>query len=288
MGWLLASSVGSGDRAGSFCGNFRGPHQFDALDGAERYTATLEFNVDAAAQFASDIVLACGSSAGLQADLRGRAAKRLDAEDARAVDDGLRPGRIGAKFGAGSFEGGERLIEGNFGSKGNVDEGLRPITAQICHRSNVAICDGNEGAACVANYGSAKCQMFDAAVCIADLDCVSDDVLIFENDVKAGDDVADEILRTESDSYAGESGEGECWSGVDTEKIERGDECDDPDNFAESTVKDTCESRGLLLADLRGARLVCRRLNDELGQYLEEAVDEQSEQNNSEKMESSG
>src|SRR5579859_5260089 len=114
MGWLLASSAGSGNRAGRFCGNFRGPHQFDALNGAERYTAALEFDVDAAAQFAGDIVLACGSGAGLEADLGGGTVERLDAEDARAVHESLRPGRVGAKLGAGSFECSEQLIERNF------------------------------------------------------------------------------------------------------------------------------------------------------------------------------
>src|SRR5215468_8161895 len=109
MGWLLASSVGSGDRTGGFCGNFRGPHQFDALNGAERYTAPLELDMDTAAQLAGDVILARRCGAGLQADLCGGAVERLDAEDARAIDDRLGPGGIGAKFGAGSFKGSERL-----------------------------------------------------------------------------------------------------------------------------------------------------------------------------------
>src|SRR5215470_6851106 len=129
MGWLLASSVGSGDRTGSFSGNFRGPHQFDALNSAERYTTPLELDVDTAAQFAGDVVLAGGCGAGLQADLRGGAVERLDAQDARTVDDRLGPGSIGAKFGAGSFEGGQRLTERNFWSKGDIDKGLRPVAA---------------------------------------------------------------------------------------------------------------------------------------------------------------
>src|SRR5215470_10565630 len=127
MGWLLASSVGSGDRTGSFSGNFRGPHQFDALNSAERYTTPLELDVDTAAQFAGDVVLAGRCGAGLQADLRGGAVERLDAQDARTVDNCLGPGRIGAQFGAGGFKGGERLIERNFGRKGNIDERLRPV-----------------------------------------------------------------------------------------------------------------------------------------------------------------
>jgi len=244
--------------------------------------------VNAAAQFASDIVLAGRSGASLEAHSCGVAVERFNAENARAVHEGLRPGCIGAKFGASSFEGRERLIERNFGGEGNVDVSLRPIAAKVGHGANVTVGDGDESAAGVANDRAAQRQMFNAAVRIANLDCVSDHVLIFEDDVETRDNVADKILRAESDGDTGEAREREGRSGVDAEKIESCDERDNPDDFAERAVENAGQSYGLLFAYLRRARLICRRLDNELGQNFEETIDEQREQNNAEKMERCG
>src|SRR5579859_2085196 len=130
--------------------------------------------------------------------------------------------------------------------------------------------------------------MLDAAGCVAKLNRIADDVLIFQYDVKPGDYIADEILRAEAHGDAGEAGERQSGSRVDSEKIERGDQRNHPDDFADGAVEDAGEGPRLLLAHLRRARLAAGRLDDQLRENFQEAIDQKRKKEDAEKMERGG
>src|SRR5271165_3469027 len=110
---------------------------------------------------------------------------------ARAVDQRLRPGRIRAQLGGGGFQRSEGLFDGDVGCQGDVHEGLRPVAAEVGDGADVAVGDGDQSAAWIADHGPPQGEVFDAANGVADLDGVAYDELILKNDIKTGDDVAD-------------------------------------------------------------------------------------------------
>jgi len=127
--------------------------------------------------------------------------------------------------------------------------------------------------------------MLDTANGVSDLDGVAEAVLILEDDVETGNDVADEILRTETDGEAGESGDGGDGSDVNPELLRGDKESQNPDNFAAGAVDHGGESTRLLLAGLGGFALRAGGLDDEFGDQLEQMIDEQSDDENTEQVE---
>ena len=130
--------------------------------------------------------------------------------------------------------------------------------------------------------------MLDAARGVADLNRIADGVLVFEDDVKTGDHVADEILRAETHGDARESGERERRGGIDAEQVERRNQRDRPNHFAYSAVEYAGKCARLLFADLCRPRLAARGLDNQLGDDFQKPVDQQREKNDAEKMERRG
>src|SRR5260370_1223510 len=99
----------------------------------------MELKLDAAAEGARDIVLAGRCGADLESH-RGRVlVKILQAQDARAVHNRLRPGCIAAQLGGCGFQRLQSFFLGELGREGNVHEGLRPVAAEVRHDSDVAV-----------------------------------------------------------------------------------------------------------------------------------------------------
>ena len=119
--------------------------------------------------------------------------------------------------------------------------------------------------------------MLDAAERVCDLDGVSHDVLIFEDNIEAGDDVANQILRAETNGQAGESGKRGNGCDVDAEFLRGGEQRDGPDDFAPGAEYDSSERARLLLAGLRGACLGCGRLYNQLRGDTQKPVEEQGD-----------
>src|SRR5208283_5940748 len=88
-----------------------------------------------------------------------------------------------------------------------IHKGLRPIAAKVGERANFAIGKGHQGAARIADDGAAQGKILDAALRVANLDGIANDKLVFKDDVKAGDDVTEEILRAKAQGKGGQAGE---------------------------------------------------------------------------------
>src|SRR6516225_6374640 len=91
--------------------------ELNSLHSAHWDTTALELQLDAAAQFARYIVLPRGRGAYLQAHGRGILVKNLQAQNARPVDNGLRPRGVRAQFRGGGIESLQRRLLGNLRRK---------------------------------------------------------------------------------------------------------------------------------------------------------------------------
>src|SRR5215472_4422062 len=100
--------------------------------------------------------------------------------------------------------------------------------------------------------------MLDAPQGVTDLNRVAHGILILEDDVKPGDDVTHQILRSEANREARESSDRGDRRDVDAEFLNRGDQGHGPDHFIAGAVDQPRERPGLLLAGLM-IRLVTRR-----------------------------
>src|SRR5215475_395783 len=127
--------------------------------------------------------------------------------------------------------------------------------------------------------------MLDTANGIGDLDGIADGVLVFEDDVETGDDVADEVLRSEAEGQAGKSSDSSDRGDVDPEFLGDHEERKRPNDFAGPAVDDGGECASLLLAGLSGFALGTGGFDDQLGDQLEQMVDEQRDDDDAKKME---
>src|ERR1700730_4728641 len=234
-------------------GEKRGAGELKSLHGCERNALLLEFQLNAAAQFSRYFILARGSGAYLQADDGSGAIDALYAEYSWAVDECLRPGRIVAHLGGGRFQSNQRFFECGIGRQGDIDEGLRPIAAEVGYSADVAVGDGDQRAAGITQYRAAQGDVLNAPDAVSDLNSVADDVLILQHNVKTGDDVAYQILRAKTDCEAGESGERGHGSNVDAKLRHARQNCHGPHDFAASAVQHSRDSARLLLAAQRDA-----------------------------------
>ncbi len=248
----------------------------------------LKLDLNAAAKFAGDFVLAGGRGADLQADGRGGTVEGLQTQDARPVDQSLGPRRVGAQFGGGGFESLHGFIQGDFRGEGDVDEGLRPVAAEIAHGANLTVGDGHQRSPSIAKDGAPQRQMLDTPGNVSKLDCIANRVLVLEDDIKTGDQIADEVLRAKADGDAGEAGEGEGGHRVNAYFFHGREQGDNPNNLAQCAVEDTGEGAGLLFANLRRAALCGGRLDDQPGYYAEKAVDEQRDKEDGYEVENAG
>src|SRR5208283_2201006 len=113
-----------------------------------------------------------------------------------------------AQVGGGGIEQLQRLFLRQVGRNGNIHEGLRPIAAEVGEGADFAVGKGHQGAARIADDRPAQGKMFDAALRFGDLNGIANDKLVLEDDVKAGDDVPDEILGAKANGQGGEACEG--------------------------------------------------------------------------------
>jgi len=67
---------------------------------------------------------------------------------------------------------------------------------------------------------------------VANLNGVADNILILEDDVKAGNEIAEEVLRAKTDCQAGHPCKRSGWQGADPEFWERRQNGHGPDNLA--------------------------------------------------------
>src|SRR6202035_699240 len=176
--------------------------EFHALHAADRNVAALELQLNAAAELRRYIVLAGGSGPDLQANGRGVLVKILQAQDARAIPNRLRPRSIATQFRGGGFQRLQRFFLRELGRERNVHEGLRPVTAEIRDGADVAVRKRDQRPARVANHRAAQGDVLDAPDGVPNLDGVTDDELIFKDDVEATDDVAHQILRPKPERQA--------------------------------------------------------------------------------------
>src|ERR1700722_1771566 len=167
------------------------------LVGLVGHFGALEGQFDAAAQFASDIVLAIENGADLQADYGAVKSQRFDSQDARAIDQRGGPIRVVAKFRRDFIQDRNRLAYQFVGANGDVHESLRPIPAEIRNLANQAVGNGDDRSGVVAQNSAAQGEMFDATGLAVHLQNVAEGILILEDDEKSIDEVFKEVLRAE-------------------------------------------------------------------------------------------
>src|SRR3974377_238928 len=114
--------------------------------------------------------------------------------------------------------------------------------------------------------------MLDAPQGVTDLNRVADPVLILEDDVKSGDDVAHQILRSEANREACESSDRRNRCDVDAELLNRSDQSDGPDHFVPGAVKHPPKRAGFLFRSLRCTSLRRGGLDDEVGDEVQEPI----------------
>jgi hypothetical protein len=131
-------------------------HQLNALDIVQGDALPLELQLDAAAQFAGYILMPGGRGAHLEAHGGSRLIERLQAEEARPIHKRLGPRWIAAQGGSGSVEKLQQLFLGQIWRDGYVNEGLRPIAAEVGESSDFAVGKGYQGAARIANDSAAQ------------------------------------------------------------------------------------------------------------------------------------
>lgn len=258
--------------------------QLQALHVGHRNALALKFYVDATAQLARDFILARWGGSDLQTHSGSRAIDILHAKNARAIDQRLGPGRIAAQIGGRGFKRSKRSFDGRVRREGNIHESLRPVAAKVGDGADFAVGNGDKGASGIADHGAPQGDVLDPANSLADLNGVPHNELIFENDIESGDDVADEILRAETQGQAGKT----CESGdryhIDAKLGEGGEDGRSPDDFAAGAVEDARDRTGLLFAALRDARLRGGRPHREFGKHAEEAVENQGDDKNHQEM----
>ena len=78
----------------------------------------------------------------------------------------------------------------------------------------------------VAERGDAQTDRLDGADRLADVDHVTDPVLVLEQHEEPGDEVLDQVLRAEADRQSGDAGAGQQRAEVDAELAEHEHERD--------------------------------------------------------------
>src|ERR1700758_5193274 len=105
--------------------------------------------------------------------------------------------------------------------------------------------------------------MLDAPQGVTHLNRIAHAVLILENDIKTGDDIAYQILSAESDGEAGESSDRDNRHDIDAKFLDRRDQGHGPHHFISGAVNEPSKRAGLLLAGLLGASLRGGGLDDQ-------------------------
>src|SRR3974377_1376997 len=123
---------------------------------------------------------------------------------------------------------------------------------------------------------------------VTHLNGVTHGVLILEDDVKTGDDIAHQILRSEADGKARESGDRGAGRKSAAKFLNSGDKSHAPDHFIAGTVNASCERAGLLFAGLCRASLRGGGLDEEIACEMQEAVQNDCDEKNADKVEQIG
>ena len=168
------------------------------------------------------------------------------------------------------------MFLGHIWRYGYVNEGLRPIAAEVGESTDFAIGNGHQGTTRIADDSAAQGKMLDAALRVANLDGIANDELVLEDDVKAGDDVTDEILSAKAKGKGGQAGERGNGKDVDANLLRGGQQRHGPDNLATRAVNYPGKRAGLLFSRLCGTGLCGGWLDDQVGSGVQEPVQRSS------------
>src|ERR1700756_3669276 len=130
--------------------------------------------------------------------------------------------------------------------------------------------------------------MLDAPQGVTHLNRIAHAVLILENDVKTGDDIAYQILSAESDGETGESSDRGNRCDIDAEFLDGRDQGYGPHHFVSGAVNHPSKDAGLLLAGLRGARLRGGGLDDQVGNETEQVVQDERDEKDADEADEIG
>jgi len=114
-------------------------------------------------------------------------------------------------------------------------------------------------------------------LCFGNLDGIADDELVLEDDVKAGDDVPDEILCAQANGQSGEACERGHGENVNADFLRGCQQRHHPDNLARRAVENPGERARLLLSRLSSAGWRRSRLDDQLAGDAQQMVDDEGD-----------
>src|SRR6516162_8483837 len=130
--------------------------------------------------------------------------------------------------------------------------------------------------------------MLDTPQGVTDLNRVAHGILILEDDVKPGDDVTHQILRSEANREARESRDRGDRRNIDAEFLNRSDQGHGPDYFIAGAVDIPRERPGLLLAGLRRASWRRGGSDDQVGDEMQEPIQKDRDEKDADEVEQIG
>jgi hypothetical protein len=191
--------------------------QFHELHSAHADMLLIETVLNPSAKLPRSIVLPAGDRAELHAQHDAARPERFDSEHARPVYQHRRPRGIVPKFSGYAFECRQRRIGRAVRRDGDVHKELAPVPAEIRNLGDLAIGDANHSPLDIAYHRAAQREMFDAPDDGADPHCFAHHILIFDDREKAVNQIANKVLRAETDGKAREPRSGGNWRDVKSE-----------------------------------------------------------------------
>src|SRR6267154_2294863 len=211
------------------------------------------------------------------------AVKALHAENSRSVHQRLRPRWIAPQCGRCVLQRLQSLLNRAFRCKRNIHERLRPVSAEVADRADLPIRNGYQCASRISNHCPPQREMFHPADVVAELYRVAHNVLVFEHDVEARDDVSDQSLSSEAHRQAGKTCKSYRRQDIDFENAQRRQQRHYPDNLAPRTVQHPGQRTRLLFALLCRSALSRCVLDYQIAHRTHYSVQEQRDNKNSKK-----
>ncbi len=142
------------------------------------------------------------------------------------------------------------LVEVGLVADRDVEDGACPVLALVADPQHLAVADVPNGAVDIAQPGHAQADRLDDAGGLAEVDDVTDAVLVLEDHEDAGEEVLDEVLGAEAEGDADDAGAGDDRCDVDAQLGQHHDDDDRQDQAGRDALEQRSHGLGALLAAL--------------------------------------
>src|SRR5699024_8193506 len=112
-----------------------------------------------------------------------------------------------------------------------LEHGTGPTLGEIAHAQDLTVAHMPQCAREIADLSAAQTDVLDFADSLAEVDGVTDAVLVLDDDEVSGEVVADELLSAEGDGHTGDAGRGQDRGDIEVERVEDHELGDDADEY---------------------------------------------------------